>query len=136
MMSQIATNSTDDVLPAWLLKVQSAGREQFATVGLPTGKEEAWRFTKIQPILRTRFAPAEPADGSNLHGHYTVGNEAGVEIVFVNGHFSPELSKLGDLPVGVTVTTLADAASGPLAELAQQHFGSLINVKKHPFGLE
>jgi len=133
MMSQIATNSTDDVLPAWLLKVQSAGREQFATVGLPTGKEEAWRFTKIQPILRTRFAPAEPADGSNLHGQYTFGNEAGVEIVFVNGHFSPELSKLGDLPVGVTVTTLADAASGPLAELAQQHFGSLINVKKHPF---
>lgn len=136
-MTQIADKQIDTVQPAvlpdWLLKLQTAGRDIVRTVGLPSGKEEAWRFTKIQPVLRTQFSPAAPADGSELHARYTFGDDAGVEVVFVNGQFSPELSRMSALPAGLTVATLADAASGPQAAIVQKHLGTLVDLKKHAF---
>ena len=43
---------------------------------------------------------------------FSFGHDAACELVFVNGHFAPELSKLGQLPRGVTVRPLASAISG------------------------
>src|SRR5439155_3701354 len=42
---------------------------------------------------------------------FSCGDEVAREIVFIHGHFSPQLSKLGQLPRGVLVRSLAQALS-------------------------
>ena len=134
-MTQMADIQGSTDLPEWLQTLREMSRATFTSTGLPTGKEEAWRFTKLQPIIRETFTDAEPADGSSLHGQYTFGDEAGVEIVFVNGHFSPELSRIDTVPDGVTISTLLDAATGPHADLVEKYLGQVGDPSDHPFAL-
>jgi len=136
-MTQLADNLTQNDsmndAPAWLADLRTQSAAVFERVGLPKGKEESWRFTQIQPITRTAFAAAEQADGSELFNHYTFGDEAGVEIVFVNGFYSPELSRIDELPRGLTVSTLLEADSRGHGDLVKQYLGSIAAVETHPF---
>lgn len=126
-----------DTIPAsastWLDTLRTHASEEFRLSGLPTGKEEAFRFTKIQPVLRSQFVTAGPADASALNGQFTFAGAADVEVVFVNGLFSAELSKLDALPKGLTVATLHDAGNGPLANVVREHFNKVVDNKLHPF---
>ncbi|MGN6626479.1 MAG: Fe-S cluster assembly protein SufD [Tepidisphaeraceae bacterium] len=134
-MTQIADTRRSTDSPAWLQTLRETARATFTSQGLPTGKEEAWRFTKLQPIVRETFTDAEPADGADLHGQYTFGDEACVEFVFVNGHFSAELSRLDHAPKGLTVSTLVDACTGPHAELVKKQLGQVGDPSGHAFAL-
>lgn len=117
----------------WIDELRLHAGQEFALSGLPKGKEESWRFTKVQPILRTQFAPAAKADGKSLHGQFTFGDEAVAEVVFVNGHYSAELSKAAELPKGVTIASLRDAGSGPLADTVRKYLNRVVDNKLHPF---
>ena len=121
-------------LPAWAAALRDAARRQHDLVGLPGGKEEAWRFTQIQPVLRTAFAPADgSADGSALAEQYGFGNDAGVELVFVNGQFVPHLSHHRFKQRGFDVMTLAQAAAGGHEEVIRRHLGKGVDATLHPF---
>jgi Fe-S cluster assembly protein SufD len=67
--------------------------DRFAEVGFPTTKQEEWRFTNVAPLAKIPFKPAPEIE---LHGDdiaaFTFGHEAAVELVFVNGHYAPNLS--------------------------------------------
>jgi Fe-S cluster assembly protein SufD len=119
----------------WLSELRRAAQARFEAVGLPTGKEEAWRFTNVAPLARTPFklAPAPAAGtGADVHKQFTFAGEAVAEIVVVNGRFSPELSKLGKLPRGVVVSSLGEAvASGN--PLAQKHLSRYADITRNPF---
>src|SRR5215213_2071138 len=98
--------------PGWLEELRRAGIERFRAVGFPSTKDEEWRFTNIKPIATTKFSLATPrvddraVERVNAH---TFGGDAIAELVFINGHFSPKLSKLQGLPRGVIVKSLHDA---------------------------
>lgn len=113
--------------------IKTAAGEVFNRNGLPTGKEEAWRFTQIQPILRAHFTLAEPEFANDLFDQFTFGSDTGVEIVFVNGVFSRDLSRLTDLPDGLCITTLTKALSNKHAAEVTEHVGKLVDLEKHPF---
>src|SRR5262245_22525060 len=93
---------------AWLEKLRRDGITRFDAVGFPSTKQEEWRFTNVSPIARTNFALP---DRANLSGKppFSFGREAAAELVFVNGYFMPELSKVEGLPAGVRVGSLGDA---------------------------
>ena len=58
-----------------------AGWERFK--GLPTTREEAWRFTDLSPLARESFPLGRPStNGTKLRG----------DLVFVDGHYRPDLS--------------------------------------------
>ncbi len=94
----------------WLRTLRQEGFARFSELGFPTTHEEDWRFTNISPISRTTF---QLADGSakvkarDLDPFRIPG--AASQLVFVNGHYTPELSSLGKLPKGVRVCSLAEA---------------------------
>ncbi len=113
--------------------IRIAAGEVFDRVGLPTGKEEQWRFTQIQPIIRSTYTPAEPEYENDLFEQYTFGNDSSIEIVLVNGILSRELSRISDLPDGVCVTTLTKASSNKHAGTVRDHLGKLVDLEKHPF---
>ena len=105
--------------PAWLTEARRAAFEWVTEHGFPTLKDEDWRYTRLGPILDVPFTPAAAGMGHRLSSSTIdelAGDMGGTRLVFVNGHFAPELSRLGELPEGATVTNLASV----LAQDAQQ----------------
>jgi len=96
--------------PAWLTEARRTAFGWVAKHGFPTLKDEDWRYTRLDPILDIPFEPAVPGVGHRLSSS-TIDELAadlgGTRLVFVNGHFAPELSSLTKLPEGATVTNLA-----------------------------
>ena len=98
--------------PGWLKALRRSAFEWVGEHGFPTGKDEAWKYTRVAPILEIPFAPVEPgarralspSDVSALAGEL-----GGPRLVFVNGYFVAELSALPSLPNGVKLGSLAAA---------------------------
>jgi len=115
--------------PAWLTEARRTAFGWVAKHGFPTLKDKDWRYTRLDPILDIPFEPAVPGVGHRLSSS-TIDELAadlgGTRLVFVNGHFAPELSSLTKLPEGATVTNLASV----LAE----HSELLEPLLSRPFG--
>jgi len=100
--------SDDD--PAWLTEARRSASDWVGAHGFPTRKDEDWRYTRLESILTVPFERASP--GLNHRRALTAINGLGVglggaRLLFVNGHFAPELSRVDELPTGAIVTNLA-----------------------------
>ena len=96
--------------PRWLKSLRRSAFEWVGVHGFPAGKDEAWKYTRVAPILEIPFAPAERGARRALSlGDVAelAGDLGGPRLVFVNGYFVPELSALKSLPEGVKLTSLA-----------------------------
>lgn len=116
---------TEASQPKWLLPIRKAGLARFSELGLPTLRDEDWRFTNVAPIARLPFNPAfDPSKGvtaEELTG-FAFAKQSGSRLVFVNGHFAPKLSLVTALPEGVRVGSLAAALAADGAFL-EKHLG-------------
>ncbi|MFB3786425.1 MAG: Fe-S cluster assembly protein SufD [bacterium] len=95
--------------PAWLHEIRTEALARFEALGFPTTREEAWRFTNINPLREQAFHLAE-ANGQpvpEIPVHPPVTGLDAYQIVFVNGHFAPQLSTLDGLPPGTRVESIA-----------------------------
>ena len=105
----------------WLDKLRSDGLARYGELGLPGPRDEAWKYTNLTRIGRTRFATglagAEPALDAVPKG--TLDIDA-VRLVSVNGRLRPALSNLNALPPGVSITTLEDAVWSGDQAIAQR----------------
>ena len=119
----------------WLEKLRRDAIARFDLVGFPSRKTEAWRFTNIDPIIRTPFKLGDlegPDDGAAALAQYTLGRDASVELVFVNGRYVSELSRHGKLPRGAKVASLA-AAFDSDGDLIERHLGKYAAIEKNAF---
>ncbi len=120
---------------AWLKKLRHDGFARFAEAGFPTMRDEDWRFTNPGAITKTAFHLAgnghkHPAQES-LAPFLIAG--AACRLVFVDGHFAPALSSVGELPKGVTVASLA-AAIEKNPSAVEKHLGRYLNIQRDSFG--
>ncbi len=120
--------------PPWLGALRDAGRDRFGRLGLPTQREESWRFTSLGAFGKLPWQPA-PATSTaiSVDALPTVvapGAAPSHRLVFVNGQWRPELSRLDSLPQGVVLTSLATALSD-VPETVQAHLGQLAAVDGH-----
>jgi Fe-S cluster assembly protein SufD len=99
--------------PAWVFPLRKAGLARFAELGLPTLEQEDWRFTNLALLKNLPFRPARvaPAEGLAATELDTRPFAAlpGDRLVFLDGHFAPELSRVGAASGGVLVTPLRTA---------------------------
>src|SRR6266478_1101012 len=83
---------------AWVRVARKAGISHFVELGFPTLRDEDWRFTNVAPIAKLPFEPVvEPtrdAVAAKALNQFTFAGLSGSRIVFVNGHFAPELSSV------------------------------------------
>ena len=95
--------------PEWLSVLRKDAMDRFETRGFPTTREEAWRYTSVAPIARVPFEAAARGrfDGRSLSPFRLRGTR---EIVFVNGHHVPELSRAG--ADGVRVESVREILAG------------------------
>ncbi|GMV99827.1 MAG: Fe-S cluster assembly protein SufD [Candidatus Hydrogenedentota bacterium] len=107
--------------PAWVKSIRENGAARFAEMPLPSRRMEEWRFTNVNPILRTAFvSPTEPA----VHGlsasdvaPFLLGGSDWTTLVFVNGFYAPALSR-STVCEGVIAANIAQALDTREAELA------------------
>jgi Fe-S cluster assembly protein SufD len=121
--------------PQWLKDLRGGAIERFRSLGFPTTKQEAWRFTSVAAIADATFELARPASRKLLPrdiDSYVLSGTASHRLVFVNGFFEPTLSALSDLPVGIRVESLATAlAQNP--DLVRPHLGKYAAIQERPF---
>jgi Fe-S cluster assembly protein SufD len=92
--------------------------EALAAKGLPTGRDENWKYANLRPVEKVRFSPPAPAARAPLSAADLPPAIAGYSrYVFVDGVFAPELSASGT-PDGVSVRAAghAEAPSRPATE--------------------
>jgi Fe-S cluster assembly protein SufD len=110
--------------PSWLFPIRKAAMSRFADLGFPTTQQEDWRFTNVAPIARLPFKPvlALSRDGLDAAAldKFPFANCSGSRLVFVNGHFAPELSAIRPQKNGVRITSLAAALISDSA-LVEKH---------------
>ncbi|MDH6236390.1 Fe-S cluster assembly protein SufD [Cryobacterium sp. CG_9.6] len=94
----------------WRAEARLRALEWVGKNGFPTRKDEDWKYTALDGILSVPFVAAAAGQGTRVTA--AIINEAAIDLggprlVFVNGHFVAEFSRLTGLPSGAVVTTLA-----------------------------
>jgi len=132
--------------PAWLHEIRRTAAESFAEKGFPTTRQEEWRNTNLAPLAEVPFRPAAPPreEGELLPSLIGKGQELVAEklplaergsprLVFINGHFSKQLSTLEGLPEGVKAGSLAEALAGD-GKMLERHLTRYVtDYKEHAF---
>jgi Fe-S cluster assembly protein SufD len=99
--------------PAWLSPVRRAAISRFAERGLPTTREEDWRYTNLAPLAATPVRLPDPAAPERLSERalapFALGNRDWLRLVFVDGRYSSALSSARTLPRGGRAGSLAEA---------------------------
>lgn len=98
--------------PYWLKERRDAAFSWVSKHGFPTQKDDAWKYTWIAPILNTSFKQGEARKDVSLSSamiDQLAGNFGGPRLIFMNGHFIPQISSLTKLPQNIEVKSLSSA---------------------------
>lgn len=87
--------------------------ERFLARGLPSTREEDWKYTNVATLGRRAYplaAPPDPAAATAALGTLLI--DGAHTLVFVDGHYTPSLSRPQALPPGARIEPLAAALAG------------------------
>lgn len=102
-----------------LERVRQKAWQHFLSLGLPTRQNEVYRYIKLRHLFSQSFGLAIEKKLTTPQIDSWIYPECRQSVVvFVNGHFSSELSNLQALPPKVVVSSLQDAA---------QPYGTFLN---------
>jgi Fe-S cluster assembly protein SufD len=121
--------------PPWLHARRATAIDRFAERGFPGPRDEEWRFTPLAPLLHVPFQlavrrPMSAAASALEQFGFDTGE--GSRLVFINGQFTPELSRSRALPKGAFVGNLNDALQ-QYPEQVQAHLTRHANFESAPF---
>jgi len=98
-------------MPDWAKPLRKKAWELFQAMGFPDAKQEAWRNTSLDALLRASFTwgseEGPDAGLSDLLSPFDPGKAP--LLTFVNGRFRKDLSNLGALPKGVVLVSMLEA---------------------------
>jgi Fe-S cluster assembly protein SufD len=112
---------------AWLDAARRENLEAFVAAGLPDTRTEAWKYTALRSLGQRRFALGDPTAITHVidpHALVLPGVE-GPRLVFVNGAFRADLSRLEALPPGLTLQPLSQVLENdpePLRFALSRHY--------------
>ena len=104
----------------WFKAARRRALTHFGRIGFPTPKDEQWKYTSIAPIENRSFRLAgHPRNGLDVAELDRLRLIDAHELVFVNGYYSAQLSRLASLPAAVSVAPLSEAL--PQDNSLQEH---------------
>ena len=86
------------------------GLEQFLHNGLPTTRQEDWKYTDLRGLADRLTEDLGRLPAETPSHEDSLGISDAIQITFVDGVFRPELSALGDIPAGVRLNSIAALA--------------------------
>jgi Fe-S cluster assembly protein SufD len=107
--------------------------ERFAELGFPSQRQEEWRFIDFAALARLVFRRDEAGEFTPAEAEVAPHRIPGaIELVFANGRYLPQLSRVEGLPAGAAVTGLAELlARDP--ERTLPLLGRYASFERHPF---
>jgi len=111
----------------WLDAARRENLDAFATGGLPDTRMEAWKYTALRALGQRRFAPVDTQAATRTVDiePFALPGIDGPTLVFVNGVFRKELSRVDQLPAGLSLQSLSQALQGdaePLRFALSRHY--------------
>lgn len=95
---------------SWVRVLRKSAMDQVVRNGMPTTRNEAWKYTDVRKYLDRLIAGPvkKPEDVSNeALGDFTFGDLDCHQIVIVDGILSMELSSLNNIPAGIRIESMA-----------------------------
>ncbi len=136
------TNATDalagafsgDGAPDPFHDLRQSARQSFEGKGLPTTKDEAWKYTDLRAALKADYQPADPSatvSDETIQQARIPGLDAALAVV-VNGAFDAERSDLSGLPERITVGGLREQVQRDPAGV-RDTFGRHVDLDRDAF---
>ena len=120
----------------WLMQLRQEGLARFNDLGMPTPRNESWKFTNLRPLHKVAFEPA-PVSASpiNIDRAPSLLPDDMVyhRLVFAEGRLEglPHLSSLSNLPEGVEFESLSHLLARSPGSLSEQ-LGQIATSEQHP----
>ena len=122
-------NTATEVSPGWLTALRAEGAARFEQSGLPTQRQEAWKYTGLNRLKSFGFEPS--AAGSAGAAPAILVEGTAHRLVFVDGRLDAAQSSIGTLPPGVILGGLADVlVTQP--QLVEPLLGKLVPAGQRP----
>jgi Fe-S cluster assembly protein SufD len=134
-MAPAFLQSEKESLPAGLDDFRLKHWQAFQKEGLPTRKNEYWKYSDISSFAQKTFSPAEKMDANQLTQviqQYRLQNDDSILMVLINGYFMPELSDMAKLPQNILVCGMDEAISLHEACISVNMF-DVEQTEKFPF---
>ena len=113
---------------SWLRRLRANAMDQFTELGLPSVKDEEWKYTNVAPIAAIDFKPvilhatAESELEKEELAPFRCVETAQSELVFLNGMLRKDLSSWSAIPEEVVAMDLSEAfADERYREIAWKH---------------
>lgn len=125
----------------WLQALRLKALSRFDQLGLPTRKLEVWKYINLRPLLGLPFQPhtaSLPVSETSLRpyllGQHNSGQQNAdvIRLIFVNGRYEAEASRVTPLPDGVVVSSLK-AAIESHSELLQSLLAQALDREPDAF---
>ncbi|MCB1214028.1 MAG: Fe-S cluster assembly protein SufD [Deltaproteobacteria bacterium] len=117
---------------AWQQDFRLAGLKSFETQGLPTTKQEDWKYTSVKSLAETEFKLFEGAQEEASIKEDTLIQEEHYQLTLVGGIYQPKLSKLEGLPKGVQLLPLSQALQSE-GDFLKEHLAKSLDARQRPF---
>lgn len=111
----------------WLQAARRENLDAFAASGLPDTRMEAWKYTALRALGQRHFASGDEQAASRAvdASAFALPGIDGPALVFVNGVFRADLSRIDALPAGLDLQPLSQALQGdaePLRFALSRHY--------------
>ena len=120
-----------DALPGqdlpWLGRLRAGALADYSRQGLPTPRQESWKYTSLRPLEKVGFgADGAPRACISIDRAPSLLPAASEHhrLVFVDGHYRADLSSAGKLPDGAQFTTLREVLTKE-PDWLERHLGKL-----------
>lgn len=106
-----------------LQSVRSKAFDTFNQLGVPTARNEEWRYTRIAPLFNNGFQFQQTTQLVlvDVVTHRLPGHEKANELFFVNGRYHADLSKI--ISPSLQVSGLEEALQDERKDFVLTHFG-------------
>ncbi len=103
-------------LPIWLKELRTLGSARFEQLGVPTLKDEEWKYTDLSGLSNRAFYLPERIKFEEICEFKSLLNPQDFNIVFINGLWAPEFCNIQNLPAGLNITKFNSATLQSLPE--------------------
>lgn len=94
---------------SWLGQLRQKSFNNFLQLGVPTVKNEDWKYTNLSSLSTINFKPITQEKFSHQSDVKRLIKSDEITVVFVNGILDESLSNLGAMPKGLTLLSLSRA---------------------------
>lgn len=122
-----------DTVDTHIKSMRDGAFGEFSKIGIPTVKHEEWKYTRINEFFNkdyhfTTDLKEKTFTANDLQQFQLPGHEDANLIVFVNGHYHPELSNTRSEEL--EIMPLQEAAHNQFAPIVEKHLGHSADYHK------